>query len=394
MTDAKRRLRRLLSRVPGLLALARLVVATIRVCLRYRVTGLASEAGFFALLSLPPLILGLFGGLGYLGRALGPEAVETVRTSISDYAARFLTEDIISSTLGPTIDDVFRDGRFDLLSIGFLLSLWSGSRALNVVVDTISIMYGQSGVRGIVQTRALSFSLYVLALFLGIVTIPLVLLGPTLLGEILPEPWNALTVLYWPLVTLLTVGGLTSLYHVSTPRRSPWLRDVPGAALTLVIWLLASFVVRGTIAASLGGTSIYGPLSAPIVLLIWLYALAIAVLIGAAFNAAIREQWPAQENRSLHERLASWLRDRHANRSRPTGWGDPFDGYGPGGDTDDLGLAGLRDAARAPLTPISGAGRPREDATSAGRAERAAAARRRGDVRADARADARVDAER
>ena len=28
--------------------------------------------------------------------------------------------------------------------------------------------------------------------------------------------------------------------------------------------------------------SIYGPLSAPIVLLIWLYALAIAVLIGAA----------------------------------------------------------------------------------------------------------------
>ena len=39
-------------------------------------------------------------------------------------------------------------------------------------------MYGQSGVRGIVQTRALSFSLYVLALVVGIVTIPLVLLGP------------------------------------------------------------------------------------------------------------------------------------------------------------------------------------------------------------------------
>ena len=68
-----------------------------------------------------------------------------------------------------------------------MLSLWSGSRALNVFVDTISIMYGQSGVRGIVRTRALSFSLYLLALALGIVTIPLVLLGPSLLGEILPE---------------------------------------------------------------------------------------------------------------------------------------------------------------------------------------------------------------
>ena len=72
--------------------------------------------------------------------------------------------------------------------MGFLLSLWSGSRALNVFVDTISIMYGQSGVRGIVRTRVLSFSLYLLALLVGIVTIPLVLLGPSLLGDILPQP--------------------------------------------------------------------------------------------------------------------------------------------------------------------------------------------------------------
>src|SRR5690242_21815498 len=76
MTEARRWVRRMLGRVPGLLALARLVIATVRVCLRYRVTGLASEAGFFALLSLPPLVLGLFGGLGYLGDALGQEAVD------------------------------------------------------------------------------------------------------------------------------------------------------------------------------------------------------------------------------------------------------------------------------------------------------------------------------
>ena len=369
MTDAKRRLRRLLSQVPGLLPLARLVVSTVRVCLRYRVTGLASEAGFFALLSLPPLILGLVGGLGYVGRAIGPDAVDTVIASINTYAARFLTEDVISSTLTPTVDDVLRDGRFDLLSLGFLLSLWSGSRALNVFVDTIAIMYGQSGERGIVHTRVLSFTLYLLALLLGIVTIPLVLLGPSLLGDILPEPWDALILLYWPLVTLLTVGGLTSLYHVSTPRRSPWLRDLPGAAITLVIWLLASFFVRGTIAASLGGTSIYGPLSAPIVLLIWLYALAIAVLIGAAFNAAVRELWPAEEHRSLRRRLWTSLRERQSDRSRRAAWGDPFDGYGEGAGADDLGLAGLRDAARLPLTPIS-------DTTRA--------AGQRGDARVDA----------
>ncbi len=351
MTDAKRRLRRVLARVPGALPFVRLIVATIRICLRYRVTGLASEAGFFALLSLPPLVLGLFGGLGYLGRALGQEAVTDVRASILDYAARFLTQDVIDSVLGPTVDDVFTAGRADLLSIGFVLSLWSGSRALNVFVDTISIMYGQSGERGIVQTRALSFSLYVFALVLGIVTIPLVLLGPTILGDLLPPPWDTLTILYWPLVTLLTVGGLTSLYHISTPKRSPWTRDVPGAVLTLVLWALASRVVRGTITASLGGTSIYGPLSAPIVILIWLYALAISVLIGAALNAAIRQLWPHAERRALHERFADWVRDRRDGRAQG-GWGDPFEGYAMV-DEDTLGLRSLRDANKQPLTPMA-----------------------------------------
>ena len=45
--------------------------------------------------------------------------------------------------------------------MGFLVSVWSGSRALGVVIDTVSIMYGLGGRRGIVRTRALSLVLYV-----------------------------------------------------------------------------------------------------------------------------------------------------------------------------------------------------------------------------------------
>lgn len=299
MSDRRDAARRTLARVPGLHAIARLTLETIRVCLRHRVTGLASEAGFFALLSLPPLVLGLFAGLGYVGTWVGPQVVQQVTDAITAYAERFLTSQSVAEIILPTVDDVLGSGRADLLSLGFLLSLWSGSRALNVFVDTISIMYGQSGVRGILQTRALSFSLYVVALVVGVVTIPLVLIGPTYLERILPGPVHFLFYLYWPVVSVLTVASLTTLFHIATPIRRPWVRDLPGAALTLVIWVLASYVVRGAVAASLGGSSIYGPLSAPIVLLIWLYALAIAVLIGAALNAAIRHLWPHRGDRGV-----------------------------------------------------------------------------------------------
>ena len=84
-----------------------------------------------------------------------------------------------------------------------------------------------------------------------------------------------------------------TLYHVSVPVRTSWRYNLPGAALTLVIWIAGSWVLRWFLTASAGeSTSIYGPLATPIAVMIWLYILAIAVLIGAALNASFDELWP------------------------------------------------------------------------------------------------------
>ncbi len=268
---------------------------TVAICFRYRVTGLAAEAGFFALLSLPPLLLGLVGSIGYLGNWVGDDTVADVQDRIIEVAGEVLTADSVRDVIEPTLRDVFEGGRFDIISIGFLIALWSGSRALNVFIDTISIMYGLGGRRGIIRSRILSFSLYIVALLIGIVVVPLILVGPTLLADLLPTQVNFLNLLYWPVATLLSVVSLTSLYHISVPVRTPWRRDLPGAVLTMLIWYVGSFVIRWIISASVGGASIYGPLAAPIVLMIWLYVLAIAMLIGAALNAAIEKRWPCRE---------------------------------------------------------------------------------------------------
>jgi membrane protein len=277
-----------------LLALWALTRETVSVCLRYRVTGLASEAGFFALLSLPPLLLGLVGGIGYVGEAVGSDAVAQVKTQIQQYAAQVFAQQSVVDTVTDSLNAVLDRGRLDIISIAFVLSLWSGSRVLNVFIDTISIMYGQRGERGIVRTRILSFSLYTGAVVVGTVVLPMVLLGPSVLRELLTPRLDFLLALYWPLVIVLTVASLATLYHVATPRRTSWRRDLPGAGLALVIWVGASFVLRVVIGRSVGGASIYGPLAASIVVLIWLYFLAIAVLIGAALNAASRDLWPVR----------------------------------------------------------------------------------------------------
>src|SRR4051794_40799300 len=308
--SARTRVQAVLARVPWGVPLARLIRETVRVCLRYRVTGLAAEGGFFMLLSLPPLVLGLFDGLGFVGGWIGSQTTQSVVSAIEVYASRFLSESIIHQLLLPTIKDVLNDGRVDILSVGFLLALWSGSRALNVFVDTISIMHGQSGARGIVHMRAFSLLLYTLGILSAIVVLPLLLLGPGLMASWLPEGAAAVTrALYWPGLTLFGVALLATMYHVSTPERSPWRRDVPGAVVAMVIWTGASVVVRISLEASMGGSSIYGPLSTPIVLLVWLYALAIAILIGAGLNAAVRTLWPVELHEGADVRLVNWARE-------------------------------------------------------------------------------------
>jgi membrane protein len=309
--------RRWLERIPGAVTLARLTLETIRVCINYRVTGLAAEGGFFMLLSLPPFVLGLFGGIGYIGNLLGPDTVERLVAVVTDYASRFLTESSIEDLLLPTVEDVLGNGRADLISVGFLLALWSGSRALNVFVDTIAIMYGQGDARGILRQRFLTFGLYTLGVVVAIVLLPLVLLGPTVIEGWLPDRLKLLTLGYWPLVLVLSIAALTTLFQIATPRRARWWRNIPGALLALAIWLLASLFVRSSLEASLGGQSIYGPLSTPIVLLIWLYALAIAILIGAGLNAATRVLWPVELRDGAGTRLAQWAGRVVARNGQP-----------------------------------------------------------------------------
>ena len=209
-----------------------------------------------------------------------------------------------------TLDQVLNGSHFDIISIGFVLSLWSGSRALNVFVDTITIMYGLGGRRGIVRTRMLSFSLYVIGLVVGVIVLPLVLAGPQLVDQFLPARLDFLNHLYWPTVIVLSIAFLTTLFHLSVPVRSSWRHDVPGAAFAFGAWVLGSYLLRLILRNAT--TSIYGPLAAPIAVLIWLYLTALAVLIGAALNASFDRLWPqdatAGARRELMQRFRRWTR--------------------------------------------------------------------------------------
>ncbi len=295
----------------------RLVVSTVGSCLRHRVTGLAAEGAFFAVLSVPPLIFAMAGAIGYVTGRFSPDEVANVRDAVIELSSRLLTDGAVERVIVPTMDDVLEGGRFDVISLGFVLALWSGSRALNVFVDTITIMHGLGGSRGIVRTRALSFVLYVLALVTGVVAVPLMVLGPALLRDWLPGGFDFVLGFYWPVVVLVCICFLATLYHVSVPVRTSWRFNLPGATFSLFAWVVGSYLLRWVLTATAADSrSVYGPLAAPIAVLLWLYVVAIAVLIGAAVNAAFDQVFAQSSTSRARRELVQRLRQL-GGRERP-----------------------------------------------------------------------------
>jgi membrane protein len=272
-----------------------------------RILGLSAEASFWQVLSVPPLLIGLLGSLGYLGQVIGVTSVTQIEDQLLSASANVLTPDVVDSLVRPTLTDILGSGRLDVVSVGFLLSLWAGSSATATFMNTIVIAYDQRDVRGPIRTRLKALWLFVVGMVIAVLTLPLLVLGRGVLVSLLPDHWQAtatvlVNAVYWPLVLVGLLLALASFYHVVLPHRLPWRRHLPGAALAVAFFLLAALVLRAYVADILTTALPYGALAAPIAALLFCFFFGMAVLLGAELNATIQARRPAPLRRHRRRR--------------------------------------------------------------------------------------------
>lgn len=279
----------------------------------------AATAAFWQVLSLPPLLLGVLGMLGYVGDWFGPNTVQIIEGKIITFSGAVFNESVVEQIIQPTVNDVLIRGRLEIVSVGFLLSLWAGSSAISAFVDAIVEAHGQTEHRHPVWQRLFALLLYVIFLILAVFTMPLVALGPALILDLIPDSWDRIgtelvQTFYYPAVAVLLLFGLTTLYKVALPRSLPWHRLLAGAVLAGFVFYAASTGLRvylGTVART-GLT--YGALATPIAFLLFAFSLGFAIMLGAEFNATIQEMWPARATRI--EQVRAWLANQ-AQTARP-----------------------------------------------------------------------------
>lgn len=270
-----------------------LAVSTVKEIPADRIPGLAAEVAFFALLSLPPTLLAVFGALGPIARAIGPRATTRIQEQLLSGASTFLTADAVQ-TLSEVIDALLEQGGGAAVIVGIVVALWSASRATKVFMEAVNIAYDLPEVRRGWHRRLVAAAITLLGVLAVLIVLPLLVLGPRFgrligAGELVATIWAWV---YWPTVAVLGVALLASFYHYAPYWTTPWRRDLPGAVFAAIGWVAGSFALRVYVNLTIQSNSAYAPLASPIVLLLWMYVTAFALLMGAELNAQLEKLWP------------------------------------------------------------------------------------------------------
>jgi membrane protein len=259
--------------------------------------AMAAQAAYWETLSLPPLLLGLLGSMGYVAAWIGPETLVSVQHGIIRFAGTIFNQEVVSQFIAPTVADILNRGRADIVSIGFPIALFAGSSAISSLVDSITFAHEQYSVRHPAWQRIFALLVYLVALIVAVITLPLLTLSPELLGRVLPDSWTPavlglINIFYYPAVIVVIVVGLTTLYKVALPRSLPWHRLLPGAVLAMLVFTISAIGLRIYIAAISSTGYTYGALATPIAFLLFAFLIGFAVVLGAQLNNAIQELWP------------------------------------------------------------------------------------------------------
>jgi membrane protein len=239
----------------------------------------------------------VLGIIGYFSGALGSGNLSDLQRTIDNGLTHVIVPSAVHSTIAPALHRILYGGRADVVSISFVVSLWTGSSAMATFVNTITIAYGLRHARGAVSSRLLALRLYLGFVVASIILLPSLILGPNRLDSLFPHRGHGTvhaftTVAYWPVVLLVSLSLLATLYHRALPIKTPWRRAFPGAVVAVVVWVAGSAVLRAWLVFAFRKTATYGPLSAPVAVLLFLYLTALSILFGAELNAELDRNRP------------------------------------------------------------------------------------------------------
>lgn len=252
---------------------------------RTRIFTVAAALAFFFLLAFIPLLIVLASLLAYLPL---PNLFGQLLLMLSAFVppdSMKLVMRVMSSLMKP--------GRGTYIGFGLLGSLWAASGGFSASIDALNIAYDAAQSRAWWRDRVQSLLLTVTVGGLAVVALLSIVLGPQF-GHLLSRFFGVSPAMahLWPAIRILImfssfVGAIMLLYSLAPTVKQRFVATLPGAVLAVIVFFLGSFGLSFYIFHFSDYAKGYGALGAALALMLWLYIVSIAILLGAEINGEL-----------------------------------------------------------------------------------------------------------
>ncbi|MGF1595663.1 MAG: YihY/virulence factor BrkB family protein [Acidimicrobiales bacterium] len=256
----------------------------------HNVVVTAAGIAFYGLLALVPTLIATVSIYGLVNR--GNE--DAIKDQIADAAgsldastAAFVEDQLVGITTS--------DGNVVALVLGIVLALFSASGAVQKLMATVAVAYEATEDRPGWKVRALAYTFTVGSVVGVLLMVAVVGVVPAVLDELDlgGAATAAIRILQLPAFAVLMMAGLTILYRYGPDRSPPTPWRNPGAVVATILWVVFA-VAFSVYSANIGAMpASYGLLGTVAALMIFLQLTALAVIIGAEYNAEREVRLPS-----------------------------------------------------------------------------------------------------
>jgi membrane protein len=270
----------------GGLSARELALRTYKAMDKHETLDRAAIVAYYAMLALVPFLgLVLTIAIGAAGRVVAQEIVPLSQQLLPTGADTIIEDQIQKIETGP---------KAGLLSVSFVILLWSASSAFVSVMDSTNAAYGVRDSRPWWKRRVMAavLTIVVSALLVGasisIAAWPW-LLGKLGLGGVAAA---AATGVQWVVVILALLATFAIAYYFGPNVEVKWEWITPGSALGVLVLIGASLAFRLYLHYGTDYGATYGALAGVMIMLLWLYLASLALLVGAEINCVIEHAAP------------------------------------------------------------------------------------------------------
>jgi len=261
----------------------------------------AAALAFHAMFGVLPA---LAGAAALLGKVAGPAVL---RGPVQAGAEHLLGDRAAVSVLVEFVTTVPEGFGLGLgLTLNLVVALWAAQRAASGLLTALNIVYDQRERRSWLQREGVAVVIALVVFLLLTVALLLLALPPLLAGHVESGLLDILSLARWPALVLLFALAVGALYTYAPSRARPqcdWASW--GTAAATLLWVAASAGLSVYVSHAQSFGVFYGSLGGAVVLMLWFYLTALALLAGAEVNG-LRLEWAEQREdpvkRALHER--------------------------------------------------------------------------------------------